>query len=324
MTNHRIAIERDSGRAWRRRDWLAAAGLAVLGAPALAAPADDWKAKARKNLKLGIDARLYSALPVEEAARRIQADGFSNVLTAYQFADARFDPLAPDWKALQKITDAFQRHGIRVAAAFGYYNVIHPDPARRKRGEARMLAMIANWKRLGAATISTETGTLNAKSEWMDSPENATEAAYQQCRKALENLARAAEKVGAIVSIEAYWRNVIGSIDRAERVLREVNSPALKLVMDPCNYLRKEELPRMQPMLEEMFRRLGRQIVVAHAKDVKASADGTDLPAAGRGVLDYPLYLKLLAELDRPMDLVLEHLSLDDMPRARDYVRSQM
>lgn len=324
MSNHRIAIERETSRVWRRRDWLAAVGLAVLGAPALAAPSDDWKAKARKNVRLGIDARLYSGLPVEEAARRIKADGFSNVLTAYQFADAKFDPLAPDWTAIKKITDAFDRHGIRVAAAFGYYNVVHPDPAHRKHGEARMLAMIANSKRLGATTISTETGTFNAKSEWMDSPENATESAYQECRKALEKLARAAEKVGAIVSIETYWRNVIDSIDRAERVLREVNSPSLKLVMDPCNFFRKEELPRMQPMLEEMFRRLGSQIAVAHAKDVKASADGTDLPAAGRGVLDYPLFLKLLAELDRPMDLILEHLSLDDMPRARDYVRSKM
>ena len=213
MTNHRIAIERDSGRAWRRRDWLAAAGLAVLGAPALAAPADDWKAKARKNLKMGIDARLYSALPVEEAARRIQADGFSNVLTAYQFADARFDPLAPDWKALQKITDAFQRHGIRVAAAFGYYNVIHPDPARRKRGEARMLAMIANWKRR-RMTISTRPA--RQRQVGMDgSPENATEAAYQQCRKALRTWPRGA-KVGAIVSIRPTRNDRL--IDRAERV----------------------------------------------------------------------------------------------------------
>ncbi len=329
MNIHRMATDRETNNVWRRRDWLAATGLALLGAPALggtstAAQAEGWKVKARKNLKLGIDARLYSALPVDEAARRIKADGFSCVLTGYAFADARLDPLAPDWKAVKKITDAFDRHGIKVAAVFGYYNVVHPDPAKRERGEARMLSLIANCKRLGASNISTETGTFNAKSEWMGSPENATEAGYQKCRKAFEKLARAAEKAGAIVSIEAYWRNVIGSIDRAERLLREVNSPALKLVMDPCNYFRKEDLPRMQPMLQEMFRRLGREIVVAHAKDVKAAPDGTDLPAAGRGVLDYPLYLRLLAELDRPMDLILEHLTLADMPRAREFVRNQM
>ena len=103
-----------------------------------------------------------------------------------------------------------------------------------------------------------------------------------------------------------------------------MRSPALKLVMDPCNYPRKEDLPRFPSMLDEMFRRLGEQIVVAHAKDVKASAgEGTDLPAAGRGVLDYPRYLRLLAGLNRPVHLLLEHLSLEDVPRARDYVLGQ-
>jgi sugar phosphate isomerase/epimerase len=99
--------------------------------------------------------------------------------------------------------------------------------------------------------------------------------------------------------------------------------PGLKLVMDPCNYYRKDELSRMDPMLEEMFRRLGKKIVLAHAKDVKASVDGTDLPAAGRGVLDYPLFLRLLAGLNREINLIVEHLTLDDVPRARDYVLSQ-
>jgi sugar phosphate isomerase/epimerase len=79
----------------------------------------------------------------------------------------------------------------------------------------------------------------------------------------------------------------------------------------------------MQPMLREMFQRLGPQIVIAHAKDVKASADGTDLPASGKGVLDYPLYLRLLAQLNRECYLMIEHLGLDDVPRARDFVLSQ-
>jgi sugar phosphate isomerase/epimerase len=79
----------------------------------------------------------------------------------------------------------------------------------------------------------------------------------------------------------------------------------------------------MDPMLHEMFQKLGRKTVLAHAKDVKASAEGTDLPAAGMGVLDYPLFLRLLAALNREIFLVVEHLSLPDVPRARDYVLGQ-
>ena len=188
-----------------------------------------------------------------------------------------------------------------------------------------MQFLIENWKRLGSNNISTETGSRNPQSEWNDSPENATEAAYQQCRASLEKFARMAEKTGAVISIEAYWKNVIGSAERTERLFRDVQSPALKLVMDPCNYFRKAELAQMQPMLKDIFQRVGKQTVIAHAKDVKAAAnaDDTELPYAGKGVLDYPLYLRLLAQLDREIYLAVEHLSLPEVPAARDYVLAQ-
>jgi sugar phosphate isomerase/epimerase len=304
-----------------RRDWLRVTGAAALGLPLVGQAAPDLRAKARKNLKLGVFTGVYASLPLEEAARRIAADGFHGVVLEYNFADVRFDPWAPDWDKARLITSTLAKHDVKIVGLFGYYNVVDPDLARRQRGEQRMQVLIENWKQFGCPVISTETGTFNDKSEWLESPENATEQGYQACRAALEKLVKAAKKTGAVISIETYWRNVIDSIARAERVMRDVRG--LKLVMDPCNFYRKDDLSRMDPMLEEMFRLLGKQIVLAHAKDVKASADGTDLPASGKGVLDYPLYLRLLAGLNRELYLVIEHLTLDDVPRARDYVLSQ-
>ncbi len=304
-----------------RRSWLKLTGAAALGFPLISHAAPDLRAKAKKKLKLGVFTGVYAGLPLEEAARRIADDGFHGVVMEFGFADVRFDPWAPDWDKARLITSTLAKHHLKVAGLFGYYNVVDPDPARRKRGEQRMLTLIENWKQFKCPVITTETGTLNAQSEWAESPENATEAAYQSCRASLETLVKAAKKTGAVVTIEAYWRNVIDSIGRAERVMRDV--PGLKLTMDPCNYFRKEELGQMDPMLEEMFQKLGRNIVLAHAKDVKASPEGTDLPAAGMGVLDYPLYLRLLAGLNKELFLVVEHLALADVPRARDYVLSQ-
>ena len=308
-----------------RRDCLKLAGAVTLAVPLAGRAAEDLKAQAKKNLKLAIFTGVYAGLPSEEAAKRIKADGFSGVTLEGIFADVRFDPLAPDWEAANKITSCLDRNGIKVVGLYGYYNVVAPDPENRKRGEQRMQFLIENWKRLGSNNISTETGSLNPQSEWNDSPENATEAAYQQCRASLEKFARLAEKTGAVISIEPYWKNVIGSAERAQRLFRDVPSPALKLVMDPCNYFRKADLARMQPMLEDIFQRVGKQTVIAHAKDVKAApdADDTELPASGKGVLDYPLYLRLLAQLNREIYLALEHLSLPEVPAARDYVLAQ-
>jgi sugar phosphate isomerase/epimerase len=308
-----------------RRDCLKLAGAATLAAPLTGWAADDVRAKAKKNIKLAIFTGVYAGLPLEEAAQRIKADGFGAAVQEGNYADVRFDPLAPDWKAAEKIASCFDRSGIKIVGLYGYYNVVAPNPQTRQRGEQRMQFLIENWKRLGSNNISTETGSLNPQSEWSDSPENATEAAYQQCRASLEKSVRLAEKTGAVISIEPYWKNVIGSAERMERLFHDVSSPALKLVMDPCNYFRKAQLAQMQPMLKDIFQRVGQQTVIAHAKDVKAAAnaDDTELPYAGKGVLDYPLYLRLLAQLDREIYLAVEHLTLPDVPTARDYVLAQ-
>jgi sugar phosphate isomerase/epimerase len=287
------------------------------------ASASDLKEKAKRNLHLGVFTHVYSKFSVEDAARQIKAGGFGAAVMEGQFADVKFDAMKPDWNIAEQITSAFDRAGVKIAAVAGYYNVVDPDLERRKRGEERMRTLIVNWKRLGSPIICTETGTKNAQSEWTESPENTTEKAYEECRGILFGLAKEAESAGAIVAIEPYWRNVIDSTERTARLFREVKSPALKLVMDPCNYYKESDLPRMRPMLEEIFHSGGKQTVIAHAKDVVSAPNGPDLPAAGKGVLDYPLFLELLAKLNQPQWLIIEHLSLDDVPRARDYVLGQ-
>jgi sugar phosphate isomerase/epimerase len=306
-----------------RRDWLKVMGVLLAGSPVFGASGADLRARAKKNLKLAVFTGVYAGLPVADAAKRIKDEGFSGVIQEYAFADLRFDPHQPDWEAARKIQEPFARCELKTVGLYGYFNVVDPDPAKRQQGAARMEFLIENWKRLGSPVVATETGTLNAKSEWVEAPENATEQGYAQCRTALEKLVRKAEQSGAIVAIEPYWRNIIDSAKRAERLFADVHSPSLKLIMDPCNYFRKEDLPQMKPMLRDIFRRVGKQTVLAHAKDVKAAPDGTDLPAAGKGVLDYPLFLQLLAGLDREVYLAIEHLTLDDVIRSRDFVLSQ-
>lgn len=306
-----------------RRECLKTVGAAALAAGTFGAAQEDLRATARKNLKMAIFTGIYSRLPVQAAASRIKKEGFVGVVLQPDFADAHFDWSKPDWNVAKKITDAFETAGIAIVGLFGYYNIVDPNAGKRRVGEARMAFLIENWKRLGSPIISTETGTLNPKSEWLESPENTTEKGYTACRDALAKLVKAAEKTGATIAIEPYWRNIIDSVERTERLFRDIPSPSLKLVMDPCNYFRKEDLPKMQAMLKEIFERVGKQTVIAHAKDVKAAPEGTDLPAAGKGVLDYPLYLRLLASMDKEVYLAVEHLTIDDVLRARDYVLDQ-
>lgn len=323
----------DSRTEVTRRSMLKAvgAGVAALTVPAIPALAAEKKEKAgslrdkaKKNLKLGIFNGVYAGLPMEEALRRIKDDGFKGIVFDGTFKDVAFDPMKPDWDALKKMTTCIEKHDLQICGLFGYHNVVDPSPGHPTPGEVRMDLLIKEWKRFGSPIIATETGTFSTASEWTPDAKNYTEEGYQACRKAFERLARAAEKTGAVIAIEGYWKNVIDSAERAERLFKDVDSPSLKLTMDPNNYFRNEDLPKMKPMIEDIFKRIGKQTVIAHAKDVKAAEKGPEQPAAGRGQLDHNLYLRRLLDLNKELFLVVEHLTLDDVPRTRDFVLGQI
>ena len=67
-----------------------------------------------------------------------------------------------------------------------------------------MEALLSHGKRLGCSLVSTETGTFNSESEWLEAPENQTEEGYLQCKAALQKHARTAEKHGTVLAIEPY------------------------------------------------------------------------------------------------------------------------
>ena len=98
------------------------------------------------------------------------------------------------------------------------------------------------------------------------------------------------------------------------RLLDEIGSPRLKVVIDPANL--PGELAEPRPF---ELRPAGDDIVLAHAKDVRA--DG-EIVAAGRGELDYELYLALLAQHAPAAPLVLHGLAEDEVPGSVAFLRA--
>lgn len=66
---------------------------------------------------------------------------------------------------------------------------------------------------------------------------------------------------------------------------------------EPMNIYRwkrcTDQIPRMEQVLRETFDALGKDIVLAHAKDFTGDMTFT---AAGEGRLDFPLYIRLLKQ----------------------------
>jgi sugar phosphate isomerase/epimerase len=121
-----------------------------------------------------------------------------------------------------------------------------------------------------------------------------------------------AEAHGVTLAFEPEHGNVVRDAAAGRRLLDEIRSERLRVVLDPANLV--TDLDRQGDTLREAFDLLGDEIVLAHAKDVRR--DGA-IVAAGRGGLDYELYLSLLRD-DVP--LVLHGLAEDEVAPAQRFL----
>ncbi len=79
----------------------------------------------------------------------------------------------------------------------------------------------------------------------------------------------------------------------------------------------------MREILDEAFALLGKDIVLAHAKDLDHDGDAGHL-AAGQGKLDYDRYLSLLRTYRFQGPLLLHGLSAAQVPGCVAFLRQKL
>ena len=142
---------------------------------------------------------------------------------------------------------------------------------------------------------------------WRNHPDNATDETWQVLRQTLERLLPIAEAHDVALAFEPEVNNVANTARRSRRLIDEMGSPALKVVMDAANIFGEGGLPRMTEILDEAFDLLGDHIAIAHGKDLDHDGDAGHL-AAGTGKLDYERYVSLLCSLPFEVSVILHGL----------------
>lgn len=127
------------------------------------------------------------------------------------------------------------------------------------------------------------------------------------------------------LAFEPEYNNVVDSARQARRLMDEIGSPALKVLMDAANIFHRGDLGRMRDHLDEAFELVGQDIALAHAKDLDHDGDAGGR-AAGRGRLDYQHYLALLSSYEFDGAIILhqmKELAPDGFGSAFDFVRDR-
>ncbi len=213
--------------------------------------------------------------------------------------------------------------GIEIASVTGTFNMTHPDPEQRQAGLRRLRVLAEACSEMGTSAIHICTGTRSPRGMWTPHPDNNLPESWRDMAACVREAADIARQAKVVLAFEPEMSNVVDSARKARRLLDEIGSPHLKVTIDPANVFHTGELPRMKEILEEAFALLGKDIVLAHAKDLDRDGAAGHL-AAGQGVLDYDLYMRLLLSNDYKGPILLHGLSQAQTPGCVAFLRAKL
>ncbi len=274
-------------------------------------------------MQIGIMAGTFVRPTLEETLDAVVSHGIHCVQFSLTCAGAFDMPEHIDAGLCDKIRREMDVRKITMAAISGTFNMIHPDVQKRQDGLRRLRELASACDKLGTPVISLCTGTRAPESMWRRHPDNDSPEAWEDLVACMRQALQIAEENGVILAFEPEVSNVVDSAGKGRRLLDQMQSPCLKVVIDPANIFHKGELPRMREILDEAFVLLGEDIVIAHAKDLDRDGDAGH-KAAGEGLLDYAQYLSLLNTVGFDVPLILHGLGEEQVDECVAFLRGKM
>ncbi len=274
-------------------------------------------------MQIGIMAKTFTQPTLAGVLDAVQSHSLHSV--QFNMACAGLPPMPEriDPELCDTIRREMAARDIEMSAVSGTFNMIHPDPRHRRDGLRRLRVLAAACKGLGTSVITLCTGTRDAENMWRRHADNDLPEAWRDLIATMREALQIAHEFGVTLAFEPEVSNVIDSAAKGRRLLDEMQSPRLKVVMDAANLFHTGELARMRQVMDEAFDLLGRDIVLAHAKDLSRDGEAGH-EAAGKGVLDYDYYVQLLRSANFDGPLILHGLDESQVPECVAFLKGKL
>jgi sugar phosphate isomerase/epimerase len=274
-------------------------------------------------MDIGIFSRTFSRPTLDGVLDAVAAHGLSHVHFNLKSAGGSSLPDVIDAELCTRIRQAFERRGFVMTSISGTFNAIHPDKQERETGTKRACQLIERCRRMGTSIVTLCTGSRDPKDMWKRHPENDLPDAWRDLLATLSRLLPAAQSSGVVLGIEPETNNVINSAAKARRLLDELRSPQLKIIMDGANLFEDGGGSAMERVLTEAFDLLAPDVVVVHAKDL---ADPPTHPgqAAGKGKLDWNTYCRLIRTYHYDGAVILHNLDETEVAESVSFMKDRL
>lgn len=257
-------------------------------------------------MELGICSFELSRPTVGEVFRSMRDLGFAETQLSFASVCGEEMPAeVPEW-AVDEVARAKDESGVAIVCVNGTYNMISRDPAERARGRRTFEQIAAACARMGCGLISLCTGTRSETSMWTAHPDNDHPDAWRDLLHEMESIVQIADRYDVLLGVETEASNVANTPAKTLRLIQEMGSDRLRVIMDCANLFRagmaRPELVR--PTMSEAFDLLGDHIELAHGKDIKAGP-GIDFAAPGTGIVDFEYFRELLSAVGYRRSMML-------------------
>jgi sugar phosphate isomerase/epimerase len=273
----------------------------------------------------GVFARTFARPSPEGVFDALASHGLRE--TQFNMSVVRLSPLPEeiDSALTDRVRVAAAERRIALVAVSGTFNMIHPDEEVRRDGLRRLGVLAGACDRLGTSTVTLCTGTRDPEDMWRRHQDNARPEAWRDLLATMQEALETADEYGVTLAFEPEAANVVDSAAKGRRLLDEMRSPRLRVVMDAANLFDAKDptrrLSRSEEILEEAFELLGGDLLLAHAKDVNGSGE---VVAVGKGDLDYDLYLKYLNEVGYRGPLIMHGLAEEEVEGSLAFLRRKL
>jgi len=270
-------------------------------------------------MRVGIFARTFDEPTLDGVLNAAASHDIDLIHFNFRCAGLESLPKVINDTLCDQIRVAFEQRQLNMLAISATYNVIDPDRQQRYLLTQRACGLIERARDLGTNFVTLCTGTRDAENMWQAHPDNDSPEAWREMIATLEKLIPAAEAHGVTLGIEPEKANVVNSALKARRLLDQLQTENLKIVIDGANLFKPDDLTNMSNVLTEAFDLLGPDIAMAHAKDI--TVDRTiKQQAAGTGQLDWKTYFQCLQQSGYDGPIVLHNLAPSQVDQSIRFV----
>jgi sugar phosphate isomerase/epimerase len=269
-------------------------------------------------MQIGIFAKTFAGSDPLRVLSSVRESGFATTQFNLACAGLASMPEIVSADIIAAIKAASEQASVSLAALSGTYNMAHPDKAVRDTGLRQLAVVIEAAAALSIPLVTLCTGSRNAADQWAHHPDNADPSAWADMATGMAKALAIAERYGINLGIEPEQANIVTSANDAIRLIAQMGSKHLRIVLDPANLFERATKDGARKIVADAVETSAGYIAMAHAKD--RHADG-HFATAGQGVVEFSDFIDRLKATGFDGPLVTHGLSAEEGPGVAAFLK---